>query len=62
MNGHKSDATNPNSHSYDLPLSNAIRKYGWENFHNYIIEEIPEDADYDYVDEREIFFINYCFS
>lgn len=62
MNGHRSDAFNPNSHSYNYPLSNAIRKYGWDNFNNYIIEEIPERADYEYVDERERYFIAYFHS
>lgn len=59
MNGHKSDAFNPKSHSYKNPLSCAIRKYGWENFSNKIIEEISDEEDWKYVDEREKFFINY---
>lgn len=59
MNGHKSDAYNKNSHSYTTPLSNAIRKYGWENFENSIIEEIPDEESYLYIDEREQFFIQY---
>lgn len=59
MNGHRSDANNPNSRSYKTPLSNAIRKYGWGQFNNYIIEEMPDSAPYDYVDEREKYFIKY---
>lgn len=59
MNAHKSDAFNPNSHSYKYPLSEAIRKYGWDNFDNRIIEEISDEEDYRYVDEREKFYIQY---
>lgn len=59
MNGHKSDAINPNSHSYNLPLSSAIRKYGWENFDNRVIEEISDEEDFRYVNDRERFFINH---
>lgn len=59
MNGHRSDANNKNSHSYNLPLAAAIRKYGWDNFNNYIIEEYPDDTPAEYINEREIFFINF---
>lgn len=59
MNRHKSDSNNPNSHSYNYPLACAIRKYGWNNFKNYIIEELSDDEDWSYVDEREKYFIFY---
>lgn len=39
-NGHKSDSYNKNSHSYNYPLHNAIRKYGLENFKFEVIEEV----------------------
>lgn len=35
----KTTPFNPNDHSYDYPLSRAIRKYGLENFDFSIIEE-----------------------
>jgi group I intron endonuclease len=57
--GHKSDSYNAKSHSYKLPFHNAIRKYGWENFKFEIIEEIPDEMGRDYLNEREIFFIDY---
>ena len=59
MNGHRSNAFNPKSHSYNYPLSNAIRKYGWNNFDNRIVEEISDEESYQYVDEREKFYIQY---
>ena len=59
MNGHRSNAFNPKSHSYNYPLSNAIRKYGWNNFDNRIVEEISDEESYQYVDESEIFYIQY---
>lgn len=58
MNGHRSDANNPNSHSYKTPLSFAIRKYGWEAFENYVIEYLNTD-DYELVDKREQYWIEY---
>lgn len=47
FNGHKSDSFNSNSHSYNYPLHNAIRKYGLDNFNFEVIEEVntPEEAD-----------------
>lgn len=58
MRGHKSDAFCKTSYSYETPLSYAIRKYGWENFENYILESIIVE-DYNYIDERERFYIKY---
>ena len=57
MNGHKSDSQNKNSHSYNTPLSNAIRKYGWNNFENTILEEISEEENWIFIDEREKYYI-----
>ena len=58
MRAHKSDASNPNSHNYYSHLSCAIRKYGWNNFNNVIIEEI-EDEDREKANEREIYYIEF---
>jgi len=55
----KSNATNMKSRSYNYPLSNAIRKHGWNNFKNYIVEEIPDEIGQDYANGREQFFIQY---
>ena len=40
----------------EFPVHNAIRKYGKENFQIEVIETI-EDKDYDYLKEREIYWI-----
>lgn len=55
FNGHKSDSYNINSHSYNYPLHNAIRKYGIENFNFEVIESnlTQEEAN-----EREKYWIN----
>lgn len=52
--GHKSDSFNPNSHSYNYPLHNAIRKYGIENFNFEIIETVNSQEK---ANEREIYWI-----
>lgn len=57
--GHKSESFNSKATGYFLPFHCAIRKYGWENFDFEILEEIPEDFGHDYVNEREIFFIEH---
>ena len=57
-NGHKSVSFNKNSSDYNLPFHCAIRKYGIENFDYEVLEEIDENESQEFVDEREIFFIN----
>ena len=57
-NGHKSVSFNKNSSDYNLPFHCAIRKYGIENFNYEVLEEIDENESQEFVDEREIFFIN----
>jgi len=59
INGHKSNAFNPKSNSYNLPICCAIRKYGWDNFTKIIIETIEDDKGYEYVDKRERYYIEY---
>lgn len=59
MRGHKSESFNPKSNGYKLPFHNAIRYYGWKNFKCEVVEEIPDEAGRDYLNEREIFFIKY---
>ncbi len=49
---HCSDANTDSN----FPIHNAIRKYGKENFQVDVIEVI-EDKDYDYLKEREIYWI-----
>ena len=54
FNGHKSDSYNMNSHSYNYPLHNAIRKYGINNFTFEVLESglTQEEAN-----EREKYWI-----
>lgn len=59
MRNHKSDAYNPNSKSYNKPLYCSIRKYGWDNFTKEIIEDYTDKFDWQDLNEREIFFIDY---
>lgn len=40
---HKTNAFNPNCHTYDYPLYRAIRKYGIENFTFSVLEEVSAD-------------------
>lgn len=60
--GHKSCAYNPNSHSYNTPFKQAIRKYSLENFSFTVLETVNtvEEAN-----EREKFYIKkfntYCY-
>lgn len=57
--GHKSESFNPKSSGYNLPFHAAIRKYGWDNFDFEILEEVDDDFGREYLNEREIFFINH---
>lgn len=52
--GHKSDSFNPNSHSYNYPLHNAIRKYGLENFS---FEVLESNLTQEQANEREKYWI-----
>ena len=61
-NGHRSESFNEKSAGYNLPFHAAIRKYGWENFNFDILEEICDGESQEYIDEREIFFIQYYHS
>lgn len=38
-----------------VPIVNAIKKYGKENFMVELLEEIPENVEQKYVDDREIY-------
>ena len=55
--GHKSESFNPKASGYHLPFHCAIRIYGWDNFDFEIIEEIPDEKGRDYLNEREIYYI-----
>lgn len=54
-NEHKSDAYNSKSSSYNLPISNAIRKYGLENFDFTILEDNIDNQNI--IDKRERYWI-----
>ena len=56
---HKSAAFNTKSNEYNRPFYKAIRKYGWDAFQFEILEEIPNGFGIDYLNEREISFIDY---
>lgn len=56
--GHKSESFNPKANGYNLPFHCAIRKYGWDNFDFKIIEEVNDEMGRDYLNEREMFFID----
>ena len=52
---HKSNSFNPKSVNYNNIIHKAIRKYGYENFEISILETL--DCDFNYVNEREKFWI-----
>lgn len=62
FNGHKSEAFNPKSKSYNLPFHCAIRKYGIKNFIYEVLEEIEDGESQDFINDREIFFIDFYHS
>lgn len=53
LNRHKSNAFNKNSRMYNLAISNAIRKYGWDNIKVNIIDK----TDIDHAIAKEAFYI-----
>lgn len=57
INEHKSASFNPKNINYDDKLHQAIRKYGYENFSISVLEIIKDATDYDFVNEREIYWI-----
>lgn len=59
INGHKSVMNNPKDHSYNDAFHAALRKYGYENFSFEIIEEFDDSFGREYLNEREVFFIEY---
>ena len=61
-NCHKSEAFNPKAKGYYLPFHCAIRKYGMENFSYDVLEEIADGESQDFIDNREIHFIEYYHS
>lgn len=62
FNGHKSEAFNPKSKGYNLPFHCAIRKYGIKNFIYEVLEEIEDEESQDFINDREIFFIDFYHS
>ena len=52
---HKRDSFNKKYGYYNTKLSKAIRKYGWNNFDVYILEECTQSE----LNKREIYWINY---
>ena len=57
--GHKSDANNKNSHSYNYPFHAAIRKYGIDNFSFDVIDEALSIEE---SNKKEIYWIEKCHS
>ncbi len=62
FNGHKSEAFNPKAKGYNLPFHCAIRKYGIKNFIYEVLEEIEDGESQDFINDREIFFIDFYHS
>lgn len=56
---YKTSSFNPNSSDYKRPIHSAIRKYGLSKFNFEIIEEINHGEQQSFIDEREMFFINF---
>lgn len=62
FNGHKSEAFNIKSNGYYLPFHCAIRKYGMNNFSYEVLEEIADGESKDFINDREIYFIEHFHS
>lgn len=54
---HDSQSHNINSKDYNCLFHKKIREYGLDNFDFYVLEEISDDHDEDFVDFREVFWI-----
>jgi group I intron endonuclease len=55
LNQHFRNAFNQNTHTYEYPLSRAIRKYGKDNFETIVLEE----CDLNTITDREQYWIEY---
>lgn len=54
---HESQSINSNSKDYNCLFHKKIRQYGLNNFDFYVLEEIEEDNNQEFIDSREVFWI-----